>query len=158
MYRSACPSPRNFSFLADLSLRSIVYLCADAYPSENAAHFASSGVSVRCFAVEGNHEPFAGVDEQVLQQALLFALDTRNQPVLIHCNKGKHRTGVLVAILRRLAGHSLSSAFAEYRNFLGATFVSRDLDRLCVETHDIDELKKRLYEQVPEECRPDWIA
>jgi tyrosine-protein phosphatase SIW14 len=119
VYRSAAPSPRNFAFLANLGLKSIIYLCADAYPAVSLAHFSAAGVDVRCFPVVTNREPFLSVDAEQLQQALIFALDARHQPVLVHCSKGKHRTGCFVGCLRRLAGHSLASTFAEYRQFLG---------------------------------------
>lgn len=49
--------------------------------------------------------------------ALLALLDTRNHPLLIHCNKGKHRTGCMVGVLRRALGWSLASIFDEYRLF-----------------------------------------
>jgi tyrosine-protein phosphatase SIW14 len=113
---------------------------------------------VHSFGIEGNKEPFVGIDDEQLEKALLCALDTRHQPLLVHCNKGKHRTGCFVGILRRIAGHSLASAFAEYRQFLGATFISRDLDRLCIETFDVDRFKRTLEKLVPQEFRPDWIA
>ncbi len=158
IYRSACPSQRNFDFLAGLGLKSIVYLCADAYPAESAAHFHSAGVNVRSFKIDGNREPFCSIDSALLAEALLFALDARNHPLLVHCSKGRHRTGVFVGVLRRLGGQSLASAFAEYRTFIGAGFVLRDLDRLAIETHDVEEVKRRLKERVEEEeFRPDWI-
>jgi tyrosine-protein phosphatase SIW14 len=137
-----------------LGLRSVVYLCADAYPADTAAHFAATGVQVRAFPLEGNREPFCSIDDQQLQEALLFALDARNQPVLVHCSKGKHRTGVFVGVLRRLAGQSLASTFAEYRQYIGASFLARDLDRLAIETHDVEQLKQKLRERLPEEHRP----
>lgn len=31
-----------------------------------------------------------------------FAADARNHPLLIHCNKGKHRTGCLVGCFRKV--------------------------------------------------------
>lgn len=37
--------------------------------------------------------------------------------MLIHCNKGKHRTGCLVGCLRKLQQWSLTMIFDEYRRF-----------------------------------------
>ena len=45
--------------------------------------------------------------------------DTRNHPVLIHCNKGKHRIGCLIGCLRKLQRWSMTSIFDEYRRFAG---------------------------------------
>ena len=157
IFRSACPSGRNYAFLATLELRSVVYLCG-TYPKAELEHFTAQDIAVHCFAIEGSREPFVSIDSEELARAILCVVDTRKQPVLVHCTKGKHRTGVLVGVLRRLAGHSLSSAFAEYTNFIGESTASRDLDRLAIETFDIRGFKTRLNDQVPQEFRADWIV
>ena len=35
-------------------------------------------------------------------EALSILIDKRNHPVLVHCNKGKHRTGCLIGCMRKL--------------------------------------------------------
>lgn len=60
--------------------------------------------------------PLAVPDDKVVD-ALSVILDVRNHPMLIHCNKGKHRTGCVVGCLRRLQTWSLTSIFEEYRRF-----------------------------------------
>lgn len=158
IFRSACPSGRNYAFLSTLDLRSVVYLCSGQYPKAELEHFTAQQIDVHCFAIEGSREPFVSIDSEALARALLCVVDTRNQPVLVHCTKGKHRTGVLIGVLRRLAGHSLSSAFAEYTQFIGASSASRDLDRLAIETFDVRGFKAKLTEEVPKEFRADWIV
>lgn len=59
------------------------------------------------------------VPQESFQRALAIILDRRNHPILIHCNKGKHRTGCLVACLRKVQGRSLTSILEEYRRFTG---------------------------------------
>lgn len=49
----------------------------------------------------------------------MVLLDVRRHPLLIHCNKGKHRTGCLVGCLRKVQRWSLTSIFDEYRRFAG---------------------------------------
>lgn len=56
---------------------------------------------------------------QVIRDALTVLLDIRKHPLLIHCNKGKHRTGCLVGCLRKIQRWSLTSIFDEYRRFAG---------------------------------------
>lgn len=56
---------------------------------------------------------------QVIRDALQVLLDERRHPLLIHCNKGKHRTGCLVGCLRKVQRWSLTSIFDEYRRFAG---------------------------------------
>ena len=53
-------------------------------------------------------------------RALEILLDERNHPILMHCNKGKHRVGCVVGILRKMQSWSLTAIFDEYRRFAGA--------------------------------------
>ena len=71
---------------------------------------------------------------QVIQDALSQVLDVRNHPILIHCNKGKHRTGALVGCLRKLQGWSLTSIFDEYNRFAGTK--GRVMDQQFIELFD----------------------
>lgn len=53
-----------------------------------------------------------------LQIALQLMLNKNNFPILIHSNKGKHRTGVLVGLMRKvLQGWCMSGIFEEYEQF-----------------------------------------
>ena len=70
--------------------------------------------------VVGNKEPFDEIPEDVLRAALDAVLDQTNQPILIHCNQGKHRTGCLVGCLRKVQRWSLVAIFEEYRRFAGS--------------------------------------
>ncbi|KAJ3330560.1 hypothetical protein HDU93_000332 [Gonapodya sp. JEL0774] len=74
--------------------------------------------------------------------------DKRNHPILIHCNKGKHRTGCLIGCLRKLQGWSLTSSFAEYRRFSQPK--ERAMDQQFIEVFDTGKV-----EYVPEYV-PEW--
>lgn len=73
--------------------------------------------------MESSQEPFLlkERDEQcqrLLTTALELMLDKRNHPILMHSNKGKHRIGVLVGLMRKiLQGWCLSGIFEEYEKF-----------------------------------------
>ncbi|AIN95377.1 tyrosine phosphatase, putative [Leishmania panamensis] len=117
VYRSGYPTKKNFSFLSALRLRSILYLCPEDYAESNLKFCEENGVHVLRFPTEGNKEPFCDISEPLMHRILSAICDTRNLPLLIHCNKGKHRTGTVVACLRHLQGWSLVSIFEEYKRF-----------------------------------------
>lgn len=74
-------------------------------------------------------EPFIENDPELVAEALSHILDSRNYPLLVHSNKGKHRwylsssprltlgSGVVVGCLRKLQGWSLASIFNEYDRY-----------------------------------------
>ncbi|KAG5512196.1 hypothetical protein GH5_07679 [Leishmania sp. Ghana 2012 LV757] len=117
VYRSGYPAKKNYSFLCALRLRSILYLCPEDYSESNLKFCEENGIHVLRFPTEGNKEPFCDISEPLMHRILSAICDTRNLPLLIHCNKGKHRTGTVVACLRHLQGWSLVSIFEEYKRF-----------------------------------------
>lgn len=72
------------------------------------------------FHVKSVKEPFIGNDPEAMMGALELILDSRNYPILVHSNKGKHRVGTLVGVMRKLLqGWSLAAIFDEYGRFAG---------------------------------------
>lgn len=86
---------------------------------------------------------------QAIREALQVILDVRRHPVLIHCNKGKHRTGCLVGCLRKVQRWSLTSIFDEYRRYAGTK--TRDLDQQFIELFQTNRVRYRIKHQ------PDWM-
>ncbi|XVE78387.1 hypothetical protein DITRI_Ditri13aG0140800 [Diplodiscus trichospermus] len=120
IFRSGFPDSANFSFLQTLNLRSIICLCPEPYPEANNEFLKSNGIRLFQFGIEGYKEPFVNIPEDTIREALKVVLDVRNHPVLIHCKRGKHRTGCLVGCLRKLQRWCLSSVFDEYQRFAAA--------------------------------------
>ncbi|KAH1062267.1 hypothetical protein GLYMA_02G267900v4 [Glycine max] len=120
IFRSGFPEPANFSFLQTLGLRSIIYLCPEPYPEANMEFLKSNGIKLFQFGIEGHKEPFVNIPEDTIREALKVVLDVRNHPVIIHCKRGKHRTGCLVGCYRKLQKWCLSSVFDEYQRFAAA--------------------------------------
>ncbi|CAN6245937.1 unnamed protein product [Urochloa humidicola] len=101
IFRSGLPDAANFRFLLSLNLRSIVYLCPEPYPEENARFLRQNGIELHQFGIEGSksgltmpetlmlQEPLVYIPEETIREALKVILDVRNQPVLIHCKRGK---------------------------------------------------------------------
>ncbi|KAK1353638.1 Tyrosine-protein phosphatase domain-containing protein [Heracleum sosnowskyi] len=139
IYRSGFPDSANFSFLQTLSLRSIVYLCPEPYPEVNVEFLRSNGIRLFQFGVDGSKEPFVNIPENTIREALKVVIDVRNHPLLIHCNRGKHRTGCVVGCLRKLQKWCLTSIFDEYQRFAAAK--ARVSDQRFMELFDISTFK-----------------
>ncbi|KAJ3290747.1 hypothetical protein HDU76_007365, partial [Blyttiomyces sp. JEL0837] len=129
VYRSGYPNKKNFPFLKNLKLKTIMYVCSDDMGEENLNFIAENNIQLFQYNVKGNKEPFQEIDQDDIAKALVQVLDIRNHPILIHCNKGKHRIGCLVGCLRKLQGWSLTSIFDEYQRFSGAKLRIPDLER-----------------------------
>ncbi|KAI8845416.1 tyrosine phosphatase family-domain-containing protein [Chytridium lagenaria] len=111
VYRSGYPNKKNFPFLKGLQLRCVMYVCSDDQTEDNTKFFKENGVKLLHYRIKGISD---------IADALVQVLDRRNHPMLIHCNKGKHKIGCLVGCLRKLQKWSLTSIFDEYRRFAGA--------------------------------------
>ncbi|KAL1408246.1 tyrosine-protein phosphatase siw14 [Vanrija albida] len=117
VYRCGFPKKRNFKFLETLQLKTVLTLVLEDYPEANLKWCQEQDIQFMQFGIPGNKEPFDNIPEDVICSALVAILDRRNHPLLIHCNKGKHRTGCLIGCIRRLQSWSLTSIFDEYRRF-----------------------------------------
>ncbi|KAG6515351.1 hypothetical protein ZIOFF_025763 [Zingiber officinale] len=84
-------------------------------------------------------EPFVNIPEETIREALKVVLNVGNHPLLIHCKRGKHRTGCLVGCLRKLQRWCLASIFDEYLRFAAAK--ARISDQMFMERFDISSLR-----------------
>lgn len=108
-------------------------------------------------------EPFVEIPPAAIVEALKQILDVRNHPLLIHCNKGKHRTGCVVGCLRKVLQWSMTSVFDEYRRFAGPKVQrSFPLERLFIfaQARIADQQFVELFSEkvdYDEEHKPDWL-
>ncbi len=137
VYRSAFPRTKNISFLKRLQLKTVVSLVPEDYPVAMAEFYESSGIRLYSCGLEGNKWPFKGIDTVALREVLTTILDPANRPLLIHCNKGKHRTGSVVGCLRKIRGWALSTIFTEYLMY--AAPKTRLEDQQLIESFEYDE-------------------
>ncbi|PWA90306.1 tyrosine phosphatase family protein [Artemisia annua] len=142
IYRSGFPQPSNFPFLETLQLRSVINLCPEPYPRENLEFLRAHKIQLFQFGIDGTREPSVDVLRNSINEALKFLIDVRNHPVLIHCKRGKHRTGCVVGSLRKLQNWCLSSVLEEYKHYAGVK--SRDTDLKFLETYDVRYLRECL--------------
>lgn len=134
IYRSSFPQPPNFGFLKTLKLKSVLCLIPEEYPKSHEEFFAKEGIQLFQLGMSGNKEPFVKISSDLITEAVKLVINPENQPILIHCNRGKHRTGCLVGVLRRLQGWSLTIIFDEYRKF--AAPKERPMDQQFIELYD----------------------
>lgn len=120
VYRLGHPLPISYPFLAQLRLRTIIYLGDKTDMDGYYQWMEEQGIVFHHFPMHLVQEPFVMNDPAPLTAALQVMLDAGNYPMLIHSNKGKHRIGVLVGLMRRLfQGWALSGIFDEYDRFAG---------------------------------------
>ncbi|KAE8227902.1 hypothetical protein CF326_g7184 [Tilletia indica] len=153
VYRSSLPLKKHFPFLKTLNLRSVLTLILEEYPASNTTFLDENGIQFFQFGLPGNKEPFVQIPEDMISNALIAILDVRNHPMLIHCNKGKHRTGCLVGCLRKLQQWSLTTIFDEYRKFSAPK--SRSMDQEFVELYAGEEA---VWTRVEPRWVPRWAG
>uniref|UniRef100_A0A0E0LYI2 diphosphoinositol-polyphosphate diphosphatase n=1 Tax=Oryza punctata TaxID=4537 RepID=A0A0E0LYI2_ORYPU len=152
VYRSGFPDVSNLPFVESLRLRSVLCLCPEPYPEANQEFLRAHGIRLFQFGIDGSkelgfgtenrcclQEPFVNIPEDRIREALKVVLDVTNHPVLIHCKRGKHRTGCVVGCLRKLQRWCLTSIFDEYQRFAAAK--ARVSDLRFMELFDISSLK-----------------
>ncbi|XP_049392050.1 tyrosine-protein phosphatase DSP3-like [Solanum stenotomum] len=138
IYRSGLPQPSNFPFLQSLNLRSIIYLCPEPYPEENLEFLRINNIKLFQFGIDGTKEP-SSMSSSAITEALKVITDVRNHPVLIHCKRGKHRTGCLVGCLRKLQNWCMSAVVEEYKHFAGTKW--RETDVKFLEKYDVSRIR-----------------
>nr|XP_043632880.1 tyrosine-protein phosphatase DSP3-like [Erigeron canadensis] len=141
IYRSGFPKPADFPFLQTLNLKSVICLCTESYPKENLDFLNSNNIRLFQFGIDGTKD--APIPKSIITEALKVLIDVRNHPVLIHCKRGKHRTGCFVGCLRKLQNWCLSSVLEEYKLYAGEK--SREMDLKFLETYDVTYLRQCLH-------------
>eukprot|EP00602_Paraphysomonas_sp_CaronLab_P000009 CAMPEP_0185026710 /NCGR_PEP_ID=MMETSP1103-20130426/11024_1 /TAXON_ID=36769 /ORGANISM="Paraphysomonas bandaiensis, Strain Caron Lab Isolate" /LENGTH=161 /DNA_ID=CAMNT_0027560377 /DNA_START=126 /DNA_END=611 /DNA_ORIENTATION=- len=104
-------------FLACLKLKSVVSLVLEDYPTALVDFYNRSGTELITMGLEGNKGAFKGIDKEGFMEVMRTVMNPDKRPLLIHCNKGKHRTGCVIGCVRRLRGWAVSSIVDEYMLF-----------------------------------------
>ncbi|KAJ9642308.1 tyrosine-protein phosphatase siw14 [Coniosporium tulheliwenetii] len=133
IYRSSFPHPENLDFLGTLKLKTILTLVNTPYPEANVEFVKQRDIQHVTILLPANKEVIR-VSQCDMTRVLNVVLDTSNHPLLIHCNKGKHRTGCVVGAFRKTLGESFENIFAEYHVYAGAK--ARKLDEAFIEQFD----------------------
>ncbi|QHS75849.1 Oca2p [Saccharomyces paradoxus] len=128
LYRSGYPMPLNYSFIKhQLHLKTIIYIGDKDRPLEEYQSFLELE-KIKYYHIFMDSSRDEGIQER-MNQVLHLVLDVRNYPILVHSNKGKHRVGVVVGIIRKLLqGWSTAGIYQEYGLFSGGMKDGVDLE------------------------------
>jgi tyrosine-protein phosphatase SIW14 len=97
------------------------------FPDSYIEFMENSGIHQIVVQIPANKEVVC-MDAATMMKALGVVLDRTNYPLLIHCNKGKHRTGCTVACLRKVQGESRVPLLNEYQTYAGSKVRTLDID------------------------------
>lgn len=145
VYRSAFPRTKNMSYLDYLKLKSVVSLVLEDYPSQLVEFYKKNNIELITLGVEGNKGAFKGIHLNTFLEVMKIVMNEKKRPLLIHCNKGKHRTGCVVGCIRRLRGWSISCIVDEY--MLMASPKPRLEDQRFIEAFQIEDFYSSLQQQ-----------
>lgn len=77
------------------------------------------GVNRACVPIKANKDGEIRATLESLCEVILYLMNPINHPVYIHCNRGKHRTGCVIACLRKCQLWPIDEIFAEYETYAG---------------------------------------
>ncbi len=123
IYRSAEPRAPHFDHLKKLGIRTLVCVKRTLPRERTLSHAASDGLQVARIDLGADGK----IDAQSIARALALITQPEHWPVLLHCDGGRHRTGIVTAALRHAQGWTLEAALAEYETC--AAPAPRDSDR-----------------------------
>ncbi|KAJ5320345.1 hypothetical protein PENANT_c010G02607 [Penicillium antarcticum] len=72
------------------------------------------------------------VTNDEVDRILTSIIDTKNHPILIHGDNGKHATGAIVGCFRRIQGWDPADIIQEYRRYAGANARHIDESFFCI--------------------------
>jgi tyrosine-protein phosphatase SIW14 len=145
IYRGSYPQSAHFSALQPLKLKTIItFVPGDIHPDYQ-SFMHSQRITHHQIHVLANKDPDVFTSGEAVNKIIKLLLDPNNHPILIHCNKGKHRTGCIAACFRKVTGWSLESCLAEYDKYSKPK--SRALDKEFIAQFDASVLKPLALER-----------
>jgi len=137
VYRSSYPKPEDFGFIRNLGLKSIVTLVQkDGVDEPYTAFMSGNGIRHHVFNMKGTKKE--AIPIRTMKSILRLVLNREHHPLLIHCNHGKHRTGCVVGVVRKVTGWELSPIVDEYRSYAEPKI--RDCDIKYLTDFDLSDL------------------
>ena len=131
-FRGAQPEGRDYADLRALGVKTIIDFTQDGDPSELGI---VEGLGMKFFRIPMTTSRTPST--QQIQQFLAIVNNPANQPVYVHCQGGRHRTGVMTAVYRMTKdGWSANQAFAEMKRYkFGADFLHPEFKKFVYEYH-----------------------
>ncbi|RMZ81336.1 hypothetical protein DV738_g2149, partial [Chaetothyriales sp. CBS 135597] len=139
LYRCSYPQSVHFPQLEGLNLKTIVTLVAQDLPLEYADFLSANAISHHHIPILANKDEDIYTDAETINKVLSIMLEPSNYPMLVHCNKGKHRTGCVTACFRKVTGWTTDACLEEYERYSAPK--SRALDKAFIRRYDASILK-----------------
>ncbi|RGP69050.1 hypothetical protein FSPOR_4920 [Fusarium sporotrichioides] len=116
VYRSSFPKSHDFEYIKGLGLKTIVTLVKkDDLDHDLETFITREGIRQVVFNMKGTKKEAIPLD--TMKGIINVVLDKSNYPLLIHCNHGKHRTGCVVGVVRKITGWDVARVVAEYNTY-----------------------------------------
>jgi len=127
VWRSAFPHDRNLDFLQQLDVKTMLCFVETEPTEAYAAYVKENDIKrIRVDILPNKDKVNTTIDS--LCEALLVVMDAANYPLYVHCNQGKHRTGCVIACLRRMQGvMTPEEILEEYRTYAGVKARAADI-------------------------------
>ncbi|KAL4785751.1 tyrosine phosphatase family-domain-containing protein [Aspergillus varians] len=138
IYRSSFPRPCHLPALKALGLRTIITLVEEPYTPSYESFLKENGIKHHRIHFIANKNATVKTPECVVDTILSIMLNKSNHPILIHCNKGKHRTGCVTGCFRKLQGWNEQDINDEYLRYSRPK--QRPLDEAFIEAFDPSRL------------------
>jgi protein tyrosine/serine phosphatase len=145
IYRASYPQAAHFSALQPLRLKTIITLLPGEILPDYQSFMRTERITHHQIQILANKDPDAYTSDEVIDKVIKLILDPTNHPILVHCNKGKHRTGCVTACFRKVTGWSLEACLAEYDKYSKPK--SRELDKVFIARFDASVLKPLALER-----------
>jgi protein tyrosine/serine phosphatase len=112
-YRGAQPDVRDYPDLAALGVKTVIDLTRDGRTDEQGL-VQHAGMKFYRIPLTTSEQP----SEAAVTQFLKLVNDPANLPVFVHCQGGRHRTGVMTAVYRMTKdGWNPDRAYDEMKQF-----------------------------------------
>ncbi|KAI0180688.1 hypothetical protein GGR52DRAFT_566949 [Hypoxylon sp. FL1284] len=114
LYRSGYPEAPNYAFMQTLGLKTIVTLVNKEFPDGFQQFINANRITHWVFDLASTKEM---IPIDTMQSILSIVNDQKNYPLLVHCKGGKHRTGCVMGIIRKINEWDTPSIIQEYSKF-----------------------------------------
>ena len=122
-YRGAQPDLRGFADLAKLGVKTVIDLTADGRADERAM-VEHERMKFYRIPLTTSDQP----SDAAVIRFLKLVSDAASQPVYVHCQGGRHRTGVMTAVYRMTHdGWSVDQAYGEMKQYRFEGFLSHPI-------------------------------
>ena len=112
-YRGAQPDGRGFADLVKLGVKTVIDLTAHGHADEQAM-VEHDGMKFYRIPLTTSHRP----SDAAVIRFLELVSDPAREPVFVHCEGGRHRTGVMTAVYRMTHDRwTADQAYAEMKQY-----------------------------------------